>query len=154
MGGGENREFMLAGTAPTSIAASPAVAAGEGLSRVRCFLLGAELGDALEDLQEQTEDLVEQAAKITQGSGDVFPDTCLTNTWSDVRDILLGPAVLDCGFDNPEVQNLVQNLNPLLTGRRTDMGSMPIIKPEDVPVIRLAVDNLTAIMAHLENSHE
>lgn len=145
---------MAVGMVPTSIAASPAVAAGEDLGRIRCFLWGAQLGDALEDLQEQTEDLVEQAAQITRGSGDVHPDTCLINTWSDVRDILLGPAVLDCGFANPEVETLVHNLDPLLTGRRSAVGAVVIIKPEDVPVIRLGVDNLTALMAHLENARE
>lgn len=139
---------------PTSIAASPAVVAGEDTGRIRCFLWGAQLGDAMEDLQEQTEDLVEQAAQITHGTGDISPDTCLTNTWGDVRDILLGPAASDCGFNNPEVQTLVHNLDPLIASRTTELGGAIIIKPDDVPAIRLAVDRLTAIMAHLENSHD
>lgn len=106
--------------------------------RFKCFLLGVEVGDALEDLQEQTEDLIEQAAVVSDPFQTIALPSCLVNTAGDLVDMLVGPASLECGFESPGIGVL----NQLHNGR---------VKPAEVEGIRREIDKITAWFARTAN---
>lgn len=107
--------------------------------RLKCFLLGVEVGDALEDLQEQTEDLVEQAAVVSDQFQTLSLPSCLKNTAGDLVDMLVGPASLDCGWESPGIGVLSQLRNG-------------VVKPAEVAQIRKRVDEITAHFARTANA--
>lgn len=108
--------------------------------RLRCFLLGTEVGDALEDLQQQTEDLLEEVAVGTHASEEFQVDSCLVGTAADIYDMLIGPAGTDCGFNEAEVNLGV--LSKLRGGR---------VRREEVLDVRRDVDKITMYFAAKAN---
>lgn len=116
--------------------------AGEMEARLKCFYLGARLGDALEDLQERAEDLVEDVAPVPVGDR-VRPSDSLLEAWDEVRGILLhtGAGSAECGYDDPEIKTLVANIDPIVQQRMT---------VTDVHDFRRALDELTILMARRE----
>lgn len=110
--------------------------------RLKCFFLGTEVGDGLEDLQEQTEDLLEQAAMVGHGEGrpeTIAVDSCIVNQAGEVYDMLVGPAA-DCGFNEAEVN--LGFLSELRSGR---------VRVADVPEIRRKLDRVTMYFAAKAN---
>ena len=113
-----------------------------------CFLLGYELGDAVEDLQQQTEELLEEAgeAAFSAELAAHHPKVQFTNelksTWSDVRDRFIAsqPGGFDCQFTDESTLAIVRELHVYLTQPRG-------IETTEVPVVRTLVDRLTARMA-------
>jgi hypothetical protein len=128
---------MAGGERPTTIAGSPAVVGEEVLERVRCFLSGARLGDALEDLQEQTEDLVQEAA--TGAPTGTMPQDMVFTTWDVVKsELSFGRDV--CGT----YDDLVETYRAVIDHA---LGSPHHLTTKDVSVLRQTLDSLTARMA-------
>ncbi len=115
-------------------------------TRYQCFMLGAQLGDTLEDLQEQTEDLVEQIGMASKklDTTQISPTDSLRNLASDLRDLTI-VASDDCQLTDNLTYNLVQDIWHKIIAKE-------LYTADDVMNLRRELDQLTGRMAALENT--
>lgn len=115
-------------------------------TRYQCFMLGTQLGDTIEDLQEQTEDLVEQAAQATRKPDSVplIPTASLSNLAHDLQDYL-EVAEGYCGLGDEVTDGLYREVSHQITD-----GKLRTL--DDVMALRRQLDQLTARVAYLGNT--
>ena len=121
---------------------------GDVESKVACLLLGAALGDTLEDIQQQTEDLVEEAGAASSAPNGVQPTITLRSLWEDYRD-LLTVAEMDCSFTDSEVLASTRFIDGYL--HRPSINEPVQLTQAQVEEVRRALDHITARMSYREN---